>query len=153
MCVVGDKLLPFAIFALLVEVNSVFLHTRRLMRMSEFNVNEAAYKINGFLNLITFLIFRFISCGWVTIRLVRDRHNIHQFSFAVGFFGLSVAILQNFFLLQQVCSSDAKMIKKHSSKSQNGVAPVDKDHNQNKSNGPENLKQILRMANGCRPSD
>jgi hypothetical protein len=45
------------------------------------------------------------------------------------------------------------MIKKHSSKSQNGVAPVDKDHNQNKSNGPENLKQILRMANGCRPTD
>ena len=153
VCVIGDKLLPFAIFALLVEVNSVFLHTRRLMRMSEFDVNGVAFKVNEVLNLITFIIFRFVSCGWVTICLVKNQHNINRFSFAVGFFGLSVAIVQNVFLLQQVWSSDAKSRKQHLSKNQNGIVNIDKDYNENKSNGTGHLTKILKMTNGCRPSD
>ena len=153
---VGNRLLPFAIFALLVEVNSVFLHTRRLMRMLEVNPKGVAFKVNRVLNVITFIVFRFVSCGWVAICLVINRHSINQFSFAVGFIGLVVAILQNFFLFKQVWSSDAKssnMSQNHLYQSQNGKCAIEKDYNANVRNGSGSLKEILRMTNNGRPSE
>ena len=141
----GNKLLPFAIFALLVEVNSVFLHSRRLMKMSGFDQNGMAFKINRLLLLVTFILFRFFSCGWVTISLVRNRHDINIYSFAVGFCAMCIAILQNVFLLQQVLSSEAKDKMDHM---KNGKSSKEKDHNANKSNSG-NLEHILRVVNNC----
>ncbi|CAB4038744.1 TLC domain-containing 2-like [Paramuricea clavata] len=153
LCVIGNKLLPFAIFALLVEVNSIFLHTRRLMRMSEFDPNGVAFKINRVLLVITFISFRFISCVWVTIRLVINQHAINRFIFAVGFGGLCIAIVQNFFLLQQLWSSDVKSSNDHISQTQNRKTAVERDYNANKRSGSEDLKDILRMTNTCHPTE
>ena len=138
---ISDKLMPFAIFALLVEVNSVFLHARRLMRMSEFDQNGMAFKTNKVLLLITFIIFRFVSVGWVILCLLKYRHVINQFAFAVGFTGTSVATLQNVFLLHQVWSSDAKSgSNKHVSNTENGKIAVKMDNNANRR---------IRIANTC----
>ena len=141
VCVIGDKLMPFAIFSLLVEVNSVFLHARRLMRMTEFNPNGIAYKTNKVLLFITFIIFRFVSVGWVILCLLKYRHVIHQFAFAVGFSGTTIATLQNVFLLHQVWSSEAKWNdKKHLSHAENGKIAVEMDKNANRR---------IRIANTC----
>ena len=61
--------------------------------------------------------------------------------------------MQNVFLLQQIWSSDAKSRKQHLSKSQNGITDIDKDYNENKSNDTGHLTKILKMTNGCHPSD
>lgn len=148
---IGNKLLPFAIFALLVEVNSIFLHTRRLMRMSKFDPNGVAFKINRVLLVITFISFRFVSCVWVTIRLVINRHAINRFTFAFGFGGLCIAIVQNFFLLQQLWSSDVKSSNDHVSQTQNRKTAIERDYNANERNDSEDLKDILRMTNTCHP--
>ncbi|XP_028395571.1 TLC domain-containing protein 2-like [Dendronephthya gigantea] len=146
VCLLGNRLIPFAIFALLVEVNSVFLHARCLMRMTELDQNGLVYKINRILLMITFILFRFVNCGWVTICLVSSRHVINWLPFTIGFGGMCIASLQNVGLLKQVWTSDAKSKMKQSQHEKTGG---DKDHNENKSNGSEKLRELLKVTNAC----
>lgn len=147
VCLLGNRLIPFAIFALLVEVNSVFLHTRCLMRMCEFDPKGVAYRINRILLMITFVLFRFVSCGWVTICLVINRHAMEWLPFAVGFGGMCIASLQNVGLLRQVWASDARTGNKQSQLEKTGG---DKDQNENRSNnGTDKLKELLKVTNAC----
>lgn len=44
--------------ALLVEVNGVFLHARKLMQIFQFSFEHKIYVLNKYINLITFVIFR-----------------------------------------------------------------------------------------------
>lgn len=44
--------------ALLVEVNGVFLHARKLLQIFQFSFEHKIYVLNKYINLITFVIFR-----------------------------------------------------------------------------------------------
>ncbi|XP_052799987.1 TLC domain-containing protein 2-like [Mya arenaria] len=50
--------IPYTIIALMVEVNSVFLHARKLMQLNQWSFNHWLYKFVIVLNLITFVGFR-----------------------------------------------------------------------------------------------
>lgn len=150
VCVVGNKYIPFAIFALLVEVNSVFLHTRRLMRMCDFDPNGVAFKINKVLLVVTFVIFRLVVLGWVIICLALNQHAMSRFAFATGFGAMCLATVQNLILLNQVWSSDAK----HSSQlnqawKEKVDAVTDYNDKSKKKNNAGKLKQILELTSAC----
>lgn len=49
---------PYTIIALMVEVNSIFLHGRKLMQFNKWPFDHMMYKLIIFLNLVTFVIFR-----------------------------------------------------------------------------------------------
>ncbi|XP_064648642.1 TLC domain-containing protein 2-like [Lineus longissimus] len=53
------KFVGYVIYALLVEVNSIFLHARKLMQMAKVDFNHSFYKLNNIFNILTFSIFRF----------------------------------------------------------------------------------------------
>lgn len=55
---VSDLFLGVVVFGLLMELNSVFLHTRSLMNLYGQPKTSTAFKFIALLNLATFLIFR-----------------------------------------------------------------------------------------------
>ena len=102
----------YAVVALLVEVNSVFLHTRQLFIIQGFSRQHSVYRLNSLvnvgkellhiilqkyflqnLNLIlivpvgTFLIFRILTLGWMTRWLVVHRDQVPFFAYTTGSIG------------------------------------------------------------------
>jgi hypothetical protein len=49
----------YTIVALMMEFNSVFLHSRKLLKFYQFDRRSAIFQINSVLNITTFLLFRF----------------------------------------------------------------------------------------------
>jgi hypothetical protein len=55
---VNCEWLPFNVVALTVEVNSFFLHSRKLLQMVGTSYTSPLYRITIFLNISTFVVFR-----------------------------------------------------------------------------------------------
>ncbi|XP_013403668.1 TLC domain-containing protein 2 [Lingula anatina] len=49
----------YNVVALLAEVNTVFLHTRKLLQLSKVDYNHWGYRLNAVVNIITFVVCRF----------------------------------------------------------------------------------------------
>ncbi|VDM02225.1 unnamed protein product [Schistocephalus solidus] len=64
--VLTTKCIGYSVIALLVEVNTIFLHLRKLMQLNKVPFTSVVYKIVCAANLITFAIFRGTSLGWIT---------------------------------------------------------------------------------------
>jgi len=96
----------YAIMALLVEVNSVFLHTRQLMIIQQENKSSAIYRVNNSFNLGTFVVFRLLTLGWMTRWLLQHRSDLTALDFYIGSFSLAVIMWMNITLLQRVLNSD-----------------------------------------------
>lgn len=126
------------------EINSVFLHTRRLMNMCDVNPKAIAFKINRILVTITFVIFRLVACGWMINFMVINRHTVSQLHLAFAFGGLCIVVPQNLLLLNQVWVSDAKRNKQLSTAEKE--KSMAKDCNANYTNGLQKLKQFLQMT-------
>jgi len=63
--VVSQSLHGFLAAALLMEINSVFLHVRQLLNTSKCDRKSAVYSVVSKLNLISFLPFRYGVNGWM----------------------------------------------------------------------------------------
>uniref|UniRef100_A0A1B6EW31 TLC domain-containing protein n=1 Tax=Cuerna arida TaxID=1464854 RepID=A0A1B6EW31_9HEMI len=96
----------YAIMALLVEVNSVFLHIRQLMIIQNWNRNTLSYRLNNSLNLGTFVVFRILTMGWMTRWLIQHRYDLTQFAFNLAGITLAVIMVMNIVLLLRVLKSD-----------------------------------------------
>merc|ERR1711997_866471 len=62
--------------SLMVEVNSVFLHTRQLFIITGEPKSSSRYRTNSLLNVATFLFFRILLLGWMTRWLTVNRDRI-----------------------------------------------------------------------------
>ena len=140
----NKKYIPFAICALLMEINSVFLHVRRLMHMSDCNPKGPLFTINRFLLTVTFVIFRLVVCGWMVHFLVVHRNIVNQLHLSFGVGGMCIVIPQNLLLLNQVWMSDAKRNKQISGAEKEKETA--RDYNANNMNGLGKLKQFLQMT-------
>lgn len=56
----------YTIVALIVELNSIFLHLRKLMRIAKVNEKHQVYWINAVINLLTVVTCRFTALGWIS---------------------------------------------------------------------------------------
>ncbi|XP_046840014.1 TLC domain-containing protein 2-like [Xenia sp. Carnegie-2017] len=136
------KYIPFALCALLMEINSIFLHSRRLLNMTDADPDGLALKVNRILLTVTFVIFRLVACSWMVTFIVAQRHFISQLHFQFGILGMSVVIPQNMFLLKQVWTSDAKRMKQLS---QTEIEKA-KEQNVNNNSRLAKVKQFLQMT-------
>ncbi|XP_048582088.1 TLC domain-containing protein 2 [Nematostella vectensis] len=66
LAVASQKYFGFDVFSLLFEVNSVFLHSRRLLIFHGYHPNQKLYLLNSFVLFFTFVVFRFFSTVWVS---------------------------------------------------------------------------------------
>ncbi|XP_065558331.1 TLC domain-containing protein 2-like [Artemia franciscana] len=106
LAVMERRYIGYSVVALLVEVNSIFLHTRQLMLIQGFSKDEFIYRLNSLMNIGTFLVFRILTLGWMTRWLVIHRDEIPTLAYTVGSIGLSVITLMSIILFFRILSSD-----------------------------------------------
>ena len=90
----------------MVEVNSVFLHTRQLFIITGEPKSSLRYRTNSLLNVATFLFFRILLLGWMTRWLTVNRDRIPLSIFTVGSVGLAVIVVMNIILFCRILSVD-----------------------------------------------
>lgn len=101
-----NQYVGYAVVALLVEINSVFLHLRMLLTYTSFSKDSALYRINSLLNLGTFVLFRLITLAWMTRWLVMNRKVIPLFPYTLGAVGMATMTLINLILFYRVLHKD-----------------------------------------------
>ncbi|KAG7484070.1 hypothetical protein MATL_G00045210 [Megalops atlanticus] len=95
----------FAVVALLVEINSVFLHLRQVLRMAG-RAKTTSYRVNSMVNLGTYVVFRINTLAWMTRWLVLNRDRVPLFSYTVGSVGLAIMTAMNIVLFYRLLRSD-----------------------------------------------
>lgn len=109
----------YTLMALLVEVNSVFLHVRQLMIIQ--NVSRACtlYRLNSSLNLGTFVVFRILTMGWMTRWLVQHSDDLTVTAYRLAGLTLAVIMVMNIVLLLRILRSDYRQCPKQASEPEN----------------------------------
>ncbi|NWV58879.1 TLCD2 protein, partial [Malurus elegans] len=95
----------FALVALLVEINSIFLHVRQILLMANL-VHTTCYRLNSIINMGTYVVFRIATLAWMTRWLFLNRQNVPPASYAVGTVGMAIMTPMNIILFYRLLRSD-----------------------------------------------
>lgn len=106
IAVVSEQYVAYGAVSLMVEINSIFLHTRQLFIITGEPKSSGRYKINALLNVGTFLFFRILLLGWMTRWLTVNRDQIPLFAFTIGSVGLAVIVVMNIVLFCRILYVD-----------------------------------------------
>ena len=97
----------FAICSLLMEINSFFLHLRKLMKMNRVDIKtNIYYRINSLLVAVTMILFRIVLALYVTYYMIVNRGKISLIPYTVGSIGACVLLPTNIGLSYRVIASD-----------------------------------------------
>ncbi|KAM4742499.1 TLC domain-containing protein 2 [Anableps anableps] len=105
LSVVSCRYVGFAVVALLVEINSVFLHLRQILRMASMAVSTL-YRVNSIINLGTYVVFRINTLAWMTRWLVLNRDKIPLLAYTLGSVGMAIMTVMNIILFCRLLRSD-----------------------------------------------
>lgn len=100
------QFVAYGALSLMIEINSVFLHTRQLFIITNEPKSSKRYKANALLNVGTFLCFRILLLGWMTRWITLHRDEIPLSFFTVGSIGLAVMVIMNIILFCRILSVD-----------------------------------------------
>ncbi|XP_067934432.1 TLC domain-containing protein 2-like [Watersipora subatra] len=98
----------YAVVALVVEVNSVFLHIRQLMLICRIDKSSACFRLNGLANVGSFITFRIMTFAWMTRWLFLNKDLVPLVFFTIGSIGLAVVTLMTIVLFYRLLKSDFK---------------------------------------------
>lgn len=101
----SHRFVGFALVALLVEVNSIFLHLRSILRMANIKYTTG-YRIISLINLGTYVVFRITTLAWMTRWLVLNREKIPPAPYLVSTVGMMIITPMNILLFYRVLRSD-----------------------------------------------
>jgi uncharacterized membrane protein YqjE len=102
-------------FALLAEVNSIFLHARKLFSLYNVPRENVFVRLNMFLNILTFILFRLVMLFLVTIFVYHDRYRIGNYNYMYVMYILIPAMwIMNPILFYRVLYTD--FIKRYKSR-------------------------------------
>lgn len=99
------RYIGFGVVALLVEINSVFLHLRQILRMSNMSTGTL-YRVNSMVNLGTYVVFRINTLAWMTRWLVLNRDKVPLVAYTLGSVGLAIMTAMNIVLFYRLLRSD-----------------------------------------------
>lgn len=106
IAIVMHTYIGYAIVALIVELNSIFLHIRQLMQLSGVSKKSSVFRLNGLLNLGTFIVFRIATLAWMTRWVIINREVIPLVFYAVGSIGLAIITAMSIVLFSRLLQSD-----------------------------------------------
>lgn len=102
-------------FALISEVNSIFLHTRRLFILYNIPRENILVKLNMIMNILTFIFCRLIMLLFVTIFVYYDRYRVGYYNYIfVMYILIPIMWIMNPILFYRVLSTD--FIKRYKSR-------------------------------------
>jgi len=99
------RYISYSAIALLAEVNSIFLHFRKLLQMAGVAFSRLLYRANAAANLVSFASCRFVCLVWIVYGIVVWRSRIglvYMFAISVATFVMYVINLVLFWRL--LCS-------------------------------------------------
>ncbi|CAH1800424.1 unnamed protein product [Owenia fusiformis] len=96
----------YACLALMVELNSAFLHLRQLLQILGFKKDNSTYRLNSLVNLGTYIVFRIATLAWMTRWLVINKDLIPFVVYTCGSIGLAVMTIMNIVLFYRLLRSD-----------------------------------------------
>lgn len=105
LSVVSCRYVGFAVVALLVEINSVFLHLRQILRMASM-ATGTLYRVNSIINLGTYVVFRINTLAWMTRWLVLNRDKVPLLAYTLGSVGMAIMTVMNIILFCRLLRSD-----------------------------------------------
>lgn len=105
IAVLLHQYIGFALVALLVEINSIFLHLRQILLMANL-VHTTCYRLNSIVNLGTYVVFRIATLAWMAHWLFLNRGNVPPATYAVGTVGMAIMTPMNIILLYRLLRSD-----------------------------------------------
>jgi len=76
--VVQCRCIAYNVIALLAEVNSIFLHARKLLQMSGFEFSGWLYRANAAANLVSFVPCRFGGLAWIVYGMTQWNERVSQ---------------------------------------------------------------------------
>jgi len=106
LAVVSRQYIAYGALSLMVEINSIFLHTRQLFIITHEPKSSLRYKTNALFNVASFLSCRILLLGWMTRWLTVHREEIPLTFFTAGSVGLAVIVVMNIILFCRVLSVD-----------------------------------------------
>jgi len=98
--------LPYAAIALVIEINSVFLHARGLLIIAGAPKTGVLYRNVALMNVATFVLFRILLMGWMTRWMAANRERLDAAFFVAGSLGLAVIQVMNAVLFYKLLKAD-----------------------------------------------
>uniref|UniRef100_F1L9Q4 TLC domain-containing protein 2 n=2 Tax=Ascaris TaxID=6251 RepID=F1L9Q4_ASCSU len=103
----AHKFLPYAYWALLVEINSVFLHARSIMEISlTYVAHRLIYRVVRILSIATFVVFRFGILTWMLYYIIMNRRHFHEFYMYSGAFADIFFLIFSAILFSRILAED-----------------------------------------------
>uniref|UniRef100_A0A914XD52 TLC domain-containing protein n=1 Tax=Plectus sambesii TaxID=2011161 RepID=A0A914XD52_9BILA len=101
------KFIPYAYWALLMEVNSIFLHLRSIILISGTATEQkGALRAVRAGNIVTFVVFRFAVQAWQIHWAYVNRAEMHYFFALIGVVGGVIFLIINTVLFARVLAAD-----------------------------------------------
>lgn len=113
IAIVTRMYIGYAVVALIVELNSIFLHIRQLLQICQFSKNHSVYRLNSLVNLGTFVVCRISVMAWMSRWLLINKDLVPLVFYSIGSVGLAVMTVMNIILFYRLLRSD--FIKKNES--------------------------------------
>uniref|UniRef100_A0A8B9VEZ4 TLC domain containing 2 n=1 Tax=Anas zonorhyncha TaxID=75864 RepID=A0A8B9VEZ4_9AVES len=105
IAVLLHQYMGFAFVALLVEINSIFLHLRQILLMADL-VHTTCYRLTSIVNLGTYVVFRITTLAWMTRWLLLNRQQVPLAAYTVGVVGMAIMMPMNIILFYRLLRSD-----------------------------------------------
>lgn len=106
--VINVTAIGYHVLSMSIEFNTTFLHFRKILQLAAFTRDSAVLQTNRYLNLVTFIIFRFGPLFLLVRALYVDAHRVHRW-FAVQFsVSMFVLIGVNVILFSRLVKADVK---------------------------------------------
>ncbi|VDK69090.1 unnamed protein product [Litomosoides sigmodontis] len=105
--VLSRKFIPYAYWALLMEINSIFLHLRSLMQITGYSLlKQSLFRVIQLTNIVTFVLFRFAVQMWQINWAWINRRHFHIFYSWIAFIGGGFFLTTNAILFVRILASD-----------------------------------------------
>ena len=101
-----DMFINFACVSLFCELNSVFLHSRQLLKMSACPAEKWEFRLMKFMNFFTYLFVRMPSLAYLSVTVWELLEAIHPAMFYAGFVGGVLMNIINVVLLWRLLKAD-----------------------------------------------
>lgn len=96
----------YNVMALLMEINSVFLHSRKLLRFYDFNDSSLVVRLNSFLNIASFVMFRFGGLATICWGILNDGPRLTMNYYILLVVSTVLMIVINFILFKRILVKD-----------------------------------------------
>ncbi|OUC49807.1 hypothetical protein D917_05050 [Trichinella nativa] len=118
----------YCIVAMMVEVNTAFLHARKLMQMGGFSREQLCVRINIACNLATFCTFRFFPLTMLTLAIFTEKNRLPSWFWI--YYSISIAVLNviNVILFYRLIRTDVLSVGRYKQKSSNKKDELWKTH-------------------------